>query len=249
MEEITIFDGIVAFVMLFSGILAYSRGLLRETLAIAGWIVAAIGAFFIAPMATPLVHEIPFLSDIIGSSCELSIISAFIVTFILILIVVSVLVPVLSGTVRSSALGGIDQMLGLMFGILRGLVLILVVLIVHDRLVPKGDGIGMIEDSMTKQLLSTSQAGIETQIPNNARNGSLTGSTNSWCPAGLRVNPRHRIRTLGPKPASPLTAKPRRRKPRPETGKTTRTQDKGPKSEVAMPLDRHSENQLEPIVR
>ena len=168
MEEITIFDGIVAFVMLFSGILAYSRGLLRETLAIAGWIVAAIGAFFIAPMATPLVHEIPFLSDIIGSSCELSIISAFIVTFILILIVVSVLVPVLSGTVRSSALGGIDQMLGLMFGILRGLVLILVVLIVHDRLVPKGDGIGMIEDSMTKQLLSTSQAGIETQIPNNA---------------------------------------------------------------------------------
>ena len=168
MEEITIFDGIVAFVMLFSGILAYSRGLLRETLAIAGWIVAAIGAFFIAPLATPLVYEIPFLSDIIGSSCELSIISAFIVTFILVLIVVSVLVPVLSGTVRNSALGGIDQMLGLMFGILRGLVLVLVVLIVHDRLVPKGDGIDMIEDSLTKQFLSTSQAGIETQIPNNA---------------------------------------------------------------------------------
>lgn len=168
MEEITIFDGIVAFVMLFSGILAYSRGLLRETLAIAGWIVAAIGAFFIAPLATPLVYEIPFLSDIIGSSCELSIISAFIFTFILVLIVVSVLVPVLSGTVRNSALGGIDQMFGLMFGILRGLVLVLVVLIVHDRLVPKGDGIGMIEDSLTKQLLSTSQAGIETQIPNNA---------------------------------------------------------------------------------
>lgn len=168
MEEITIFDGIVAFVMLFSGILAYSRGLLRESLAIAGWIVAAIGAFFIAPLATPLVYEIPFLSDIIGSSCELSIISAFIVTFILVLIVVSVLVPVLSGTVRNSALGGIDQMLGLMFGILRGLVLVLVVLIVHDRLVPKGDGIDMIEDSLTKQLLSTSQAGIETQIPNNA---------------------------------------------------------------------------------
>lgn len=168
MEEITIFDGIVAFVMLFSGILAYSRGLLRETLAIAGWIVAAIGAFFIAPLATPLVYEIPFLSDIIGSSCELSIISAFIFTFILVLIVVSVLVPVLSGTVRHSALGGIDQMFGLMFGILRGLVLVLVVLIVHDRLVPKGDGIGMIEDSLTKRLLSTSQAGIETQIPNNA---------------------------------------------------------------------------------
>ena len=168
MDEITIFDGVVAFVMLFSGILAYSRGLIRESLAIAGWIVAAIGAFFIAPMATPLVYEIPFLSDIIGSSCELSIISAFIATFILVLIVVSILVPVLSGSIRNSALGGIDQMFGLMFGILRGLLLVLVVLIVHDRLVPKGDGIGMIEDSLTKQLLSTSQAGIETQIPNNA---------------------------------------------------------------------------------
>ena len=168
MQEITIFDGGVAFVMLLSGLLAYSRGVVRESLAIGGWIVATIGAFFVAPMATPIVDEIPFVSDIIGSSCELSIITAFIAAFVLVLLVVSILVPLLSGTIRQSAVGGVDQMLGLLFGILRGLLLVLVVLIVHDRLVPKGDGIGMIEESLTKRLLSASQAGIETRIPDNA---------------------------------------------------------------------------------
>ena len=44
MDGFTYVDGIVALILVVSAILAYSRGLVRETMAIAGWIVAAIAA-------------------------------------------------------------------------------------------------------------------------------------------------------------------------------------------------------------
>ena len=168
MQEFTIFDGGVAAVLLISAVLAYSRGLLREALAIAGWIVAAVGAFLLAPQATPFMHEIPYVSDMIGTSCELAILAAFLVVFVLVLVVLAILTPVLAGTVRESALGEIDRGLGVLFGVARGLLLILVVLIVHDRIVPEGDGIEAVENSFSKQLLAGSQAGLEGLIPDDA---------------------------------------------------------------------------------
>jgi uncharacterized membrane protein required for colicin V production len=42
MDGFTIIDGVVALVIVLSALLAYSRGLVREGLAIAGWIVAGV---------------------------------------------------------------------------------------------------------------------------------------------------------------------------------------------------------------
>ncbi len=168
MQEFTIFDGGVAAVLLISAVLAYSRGLLREALAIAGWVVAAIGAFLLAPRATPFMHEIPYVSEMIGTSCELAILAAFLVVFVLLLVILSILTPVLAGTVRDSALGEIDRGLGVLFGLLRGLLLVLIVLIVHDRVVPEGDGFKAVESSLMRHLLAGSQAGFEGLIPDDA---------------------------------------------------------------------------------
>ena len=55
MEGFTIIDGIVALVIVLSGLLAYSRGFVRESLAIAGWSVAAILAFMFAVLARGLI--------------------------------------------------------------------------------------------------------------------------------------------------------------------------------------------------
>ena len=57
--EFTVVDAGVAVITLLSGILAYARGFTREMFAIAGWIVAAIAAFFLAPMLEPLIREAP----------------------------------------------------------------------------------------------------------------------------------------------------------------------------------------------
>ncbi len=71
MEGFTIIDGVVALVIVLSALLAYGRGLVREFMAIVGWIAAAILAFLFAPQVEPLVSEIPvvgeFLADMRGA--------------------------------------------------------------------------------------------------------------------------------------------------------------------------------------
>ena len=109
MEGFTIIDGIVAMVIIVSAILAYSRGFVRETLAIGGWILAAIVAYVFAPMAEPLLREVPVLKDFLGNSCELGMIAAFFAVFALALIIVSVFTPLFSGAVQRLSLIHISE--------------------------------------------------------------------------------------------------------------------------------------------
>ena len=105
MEGFTIIDGVVAIVIVISALLAYSRGFVREVLAIAGWIGATILAFIFADQAQPLVAQIPVLGDMIGDSCELAIIASFAAVFAVALIVFAIFTPLFSGVVQRSALG------------------------------------------------------------------------------------------------------------------------------------------------
>ena len=54
MEGFTIIDGVVAVVIVLSALLAYSRGVVRETMAILGWIAAAVLGFMFGPQVRPL---------------------------------------------------------------------------------------------------------------------------------------------------------------------------------------------------
>ncbi len=126
MDGFTLVDAGVAIIILLSGVLAYSRGLVRETMAILGWIGAAVIAFTFAPQVEPLVRQIPIVGDFIGDSCELAIIAAFAAVFALALVVVSIFTPLFSSVVQRSAIGGIDQGLGFFFGVLRGILLVAV---------------------------------------------------------------------------------------------------------------------------
>jgi len=69
LEGFTIIDGVVAGIIVISALLAYSRGLVREAMAIAGWIGATVLAFIFAPQVQPLVRQIPGLDSFIGDSC------------------------------------------------------------------------------------------------------------------------------------------------------------------------------------
>ena len=135
MEGFTIVDGVVALVIVLSALLAYSRGLVREALAIAGWIVAAMLAVMFAPQVQPLVKEVPVIGEFLSDSCELSIIAAFAAVFALVLVVTSLFTPVFSGLVQRSALGGLDQGLGFLYGAIRGMLLVVIALIVYDFVV------------------------------------------------------------------------------------------------------------------
>ncbi|HHL21438.1 MAG TPA: CvpA family protein [Aliiroseovarius sp.] len=166
MEAFTIFDGAVALVILVSAILAYSRGFVREGMAIAGWIAAAIVAYIAAPKARPMVQELPVVGDFLDN-CELATIASFVGVFAVALLVVSLFTPLFSTAIQRSALGSIDQALGFVFGALRGVLLVAIALVVYDRLVAT-DTIPMIDDSRTAKIFARTQAKIDESIPEDA---------------------------------------------------------------------------------
>ena len=61
MDGFTIIDAVVAAVIILSAILAWSRGFVRESLAILGWIGAAVLAFIFAAAMRPLIAQLPVL--------------------------------------------------------------------------------------------------------------------------------------------------------------------------------------------
>ena len=182
MDGFTLVDGGVAGLILVSGVLAFSRGFVREVLSIAGWILAAIVAFVFAPQAEPLVKEIPVVGVFLADSCELSVLGAFTAVFAVALIVVSIFTPLFSSLVQKSAIGGFDQGLGFLFGVLRGALLVAVAFVLYDRIVPAGQGVEMIDTSRSAEVFSQSRGIIEQQIPSQApewivsRYEQLTGS-------------------------------------------------------------------------
>lgn len=164
MEGFTAVDGVVAIVIVLSALLAYSRGIVRESLAIAGWILAAILAYMFAPQVQPLVQEAPVIGEFLTDSCELSLIAAFAAVLALSLVVVSLFTPVFAGVVQRSALGGLDQGLGFLFGVARGVLLVAVAFFVYQTVVSAQD-IAMIDNSRSAMIFAQFTDKIEAQNP------------------------------------------------------------------------------------
>jgi membrane protein required for colicin V production len=167
MENLTAVDGGAALIILVSSILAFSRGLVREMMAILGWIGAAIAAYYFAPGVQPLVKELPVIGEFLADSCELSVVAAFAGVFVIGLIVAALFTPLFSGAVQRSALGGIDQALGFLFGAARGILLIAVGFIVYDRVL-SDQAIPMIDESRTAMVFANFQSEIDENIPTDA---------------------------------------------------------------------------------
>jgi membrane protein required for colicin V production len=203
MEGFTLVDGIVAAVIVLSAILAYSRGLVRETLAIAGWVGAAILAYVFAADAEPLVKELPVVGEFLAQSCELAIIAAFAAVFALGLVVMSLFTPLFSSAVQRSVLGGVDQALGFLFGVVRGVLLVAVAFLFYDRAVA-ANTVPMVDDSRSAKVFASFQDSLNQTVPEDApgwiveRYEALTGS----CGAPATPAPAE------PAPAEPAPAEP-----------------------------------------
>jgi membrane protein required for colicin V production len=167
MEGFTLVDAVVAGVILLSAILAYARGLVREGMAIVGWIGAAIVGFMFAAPVQPLVKELPVVGKFLSDSCELSIVAAFAVVFALALIVASLFTPLLSSAIHRTVLGGIDQGLGFLFGAVRGVLLVAVAFIVYDRAIAS-EAIPMVDESRSAKIFASLQDQLDANIPTDA---------------------------------------------------------------------------------
>lgn len=167
MEGFTLIDGVVAVIIILSALLAYSRGFVRESLAIAAWVGAAILAYLFAGRVQPLIEQIPVVGDFIGDSCELSVIASFAAVFAVALVVFSIFTPLFSSIVQRSLLGGLDQGLGFLFGVVRGVLLIAIAFFVYNAVL-SAQAIPMVEDSRAAAVFNRFTTQIEDSNPEGA---------------------------------------------------------------------------------
>jgi len=110
-------DIVVAAVLLLSGVLALSMGLVKFLLLIVSWGGAALTAFYSFPYLSP------YLESLIDSSLIRDVIVATAV-FVLTLVVLTIVTHMVSSRVRGSVLGHLDRALGFVFGLVLGMVLV-----------------------------------------------------------------------------------------------------------------------------
>ncbi|MEL7299981.1 MAG: CvpA family protein [Pseudomonadota bacterium] len=164
MDGFTLIDGIVGALIVVSALLAYSRGLTRELLAIAGWIVAAILGVVFLEQAQPLVRQVPYVGDFIGDSCEPSVVISFGAVFLVALVVVSLFTPLLSTLVQRSPLASVDQGLGFLFGVARGVLLVAIAFFIYDTVIT-AQNIDMIDQSRSAAVFANFSDTIQEQDP------------------------------------------------------------------------------------
>ena len=94
------------------------RGLVREVLSVAGWVIAFLAANLLAgPLGPSMPQAIP--------TPELRVAAAYVAVFVGALVVTTLVAILLSKIVKAVGLGGLDRLLGAAFGAARGVLILL----------------------------------------------------------------------------------------------------------------------------
>ncbi|UJP05271.1 MAG: CvpA family protein [Nitrosomonas sp.] len=119
----TIFDYVVGGVFVVSIVLSILRGFVRETLSIAGWIVA----FIVAGAYSPYFEQfVP--AEVVGETLRFSV--SFVLTFLAVLLITALAIMLLTALIKGIGLGFIDRLLGSIFGFFRALVIVTVIVLI-----------------------------------------------------------------------------------------------------------------------
>ncbi len=121
-------DWLIVLILVISSLISLKRGLVKEALSLAVWILALVMASWfslqLAPRLTPWIGE-PSLRYIL----------AFAAIVIAVLIVGGILNYILSSLVKATGLSGTDRLLGMLFGLLRGLIIVMLLVIYVPKIV------------------------------------------------------------------------------------------------------------------
>lgn len=158
---ITILDGILLGVTLFSAVLAMVRGFSREVLAVASWVAAAAAAYFLYPTLVPFALKYT-------SSDQIAMIGSAAVVFIIALIVVSYITMRIADFIIDSRIGALDRTLGFVFGAARGVLLVVVAMLFFNWLVPTDKQPEWVSTAKSKPLLDSFGERLVNMLPEDA---------------------------------------------------------------------------------
>ncbi len=125
-------DYIIIAIIVISMIISLFRGFVRESIALAGWILAIwVSIFFMHPFAL-------FINPYLSLPPSILSLVSFAVLFIITLIISALVGSLASTLVDKSGLSGTDRSIGMLFGILRGILIVgVLVLLAGFTLIPQ----------------------------------------------------------------------------------------------------------------
>ncbi len=144
--------GVIA-ILLISGVLALSRGFVREVLAISSWIGAAVATYY----AFPLLKEpsrVYFKKWFAMDQTLFADIATGTAVFLVVLIVLVLIAAWISKKVQSSDIGALDRSLGFLFGLIRGALVVALAYLLLVQFIPIKDHPKWVSEARALPALS-----------------------------------------------------------------------------------------------
>ena len=116
-------DFVLFGIVLVSAVIGLWRGLVREVMSVATWIVAVWAAFVWAEIMAPA------LAGLVATPA-LRVAAAFVLIFVTLMIAGSIVTRLLTGALSAVGLGGVNRVAGAAFGVVRGALVVAAVVYV-----------------------------------------------------------------------------------------------------------------------
>ncbi|MCF1472754.1 MULTISPECIES: CvpA family protein [Rhizobium/Agrobacterium group] len=155
---ITIFDGIVIGVVLFSAVLAMIRGFSREILSIASWVGAIAAAYYLYPFVLPYVKN--YTND-----QRIAVAASAGGVFLIALILISFITSRIADFIIDSRIGALDRTLGFLFGAARGILLLVVAVAFWNWLIDAKQRPDWVNNAKSKPFLDALVVKLEAVLP------------------------------------------------------------------------------------
>jgi len=147
LSGMNIIDLAVFAIILFSGLLALMRGLVREVLSLGAWAGAIMATVYLYPTLRPWMHQHIHTASMADAATVIT----------LFCVALAILIPAgffLAGLVRGRALTAIDRSLGFIFGLLRGAAVVCILFLLSLWVWPdKVSEPGPLADARTRPFL------------------------------------------------------------------------------------------------
>jgi membrane protein required for colicin V production len=161
---LTLVDWAIIAIMLFSGLMGFSTGLVHGLLFIASWVGAALLAWRFREKVQPFVMEyvadesIAYFATLLG-------------LFVVALIAFTLVAGVIGRLVRKSLVGGVDRLLGFGFGLICGAAVLSAGYLAFVYIYKDGPLIATVEQARFFPWVKRGAAIVEPYVPEQFRRG------------------------------------------------------------------------------
>ena len=140
MEQLNNLDVVFLIITGISALVGIARGMTKELLSLAGWVLAAVAVFYMVPLLDPIMQKY------IASKILSSVVSGMLILIIFCIIWI-LTVDKISSVVRSSKLSALDRILGFAFGMARGIIIVILIAMMITTLIPGESKKGVFAES------------------------------------------------------------------------------------------------------